>query len=893
MIDDQTRPTPEQLLQRLEVEKKHQSHAKLKIFLGSSPGVGKTCTMLEEAAEKLSEGVDVVAGVVVAHGRKETELLLEPFEILPLTTFDYQGKNIQEFDLDAALERQPGLILVDEMAHTNAPGARHTKRWQDIKELIDRGINVYTTLNVQHIESLNDVIAQITGVIVRETVPDSMLELAQSIELVDLPPDDLLKRLREGKIYIPQQAELAAEHFFRKGNLIALRELALRFTAERVDADILSHRRDQAIKKMWATNERIVVCISPDPSSAKLVRATKRLATQLKSEWIAVFVDAPKLNLSEDARATVMKNLRLAETLGAEAQVLIGTDLVQEIISFARERNASKIVIGKHVRPKWKDLLFGSLVNELVRNSADIDIYVIRGEGEAEKARNQAATPARAKPIKWLNYINAFVVFLGATGLNFLLSLQFPVEARHPNNLMMVYLLGIILVSMRGRRGPAIFIAILSILAFDFFFIPPRFSFMIAQPQYIVSLIFMAVLSQVIIYLSVLTHKQAKSARLREKRTTALYILNKQLATTRGVEQLLQIAVRYIADIFDSQTAVLLPDKNNQVEVRFSFPEPVHLDEKEQSIAQWVYDLGKKAGLGTQTLSVSEAIYLPLSGTKGTVGVLRVHPKIAEHLLYSDQMQLLEAFTNQIAYALEVDRLAEETKKAQIQIETERLKSTLLSAVSHDLRTPLTSIMGSASNFLDNESQLNREEIHKFVTTIYQESEKLNQFVENILQLTQLESSACELRKVPHNIAEIVEHALVRLQKQLGARPVTLKLTHLPIIKVDSLFIETVLVNLLENIIKFTPINSAIEITGTIDQDNMIIEIADHGPGINPDELEKIFDKFYRGKNAENTNGSGLGLAICKAAIIAHGGKIWAKNHANTGVSMFFSLPLN
>lgn len=655
MIDDQNRPTPEQLLQRLEVEEKHHSHAKLKIFLGSSPGVGKTCTMLEEAAEKLSEGVDVVAGVVVAHGRKETELLLAPFEILPLTTFEYQGKSIQEFDLDAALERQPELILVDEMAHTNAPGARHTKRWQDIKELIDRGINVYTTLNVQHIESLNDVIAQITGIIVRETVPDSMLEIAQSIELVDLPPDDLLKRLREGKIYIPQQAKLAAEHFFRKGNLIALRELALRFTAERVDADVLSHRRDQAIKKMWATNERIVVCISPDPSSAKLVRATKRLATQLKSEWIAVFVDAPKLNLSEEARAIVMKNLRLAETLGAEAQVLIGTDLVQEIISFARERNASKIVIGKHVRPKWKDLLFGSLVNELVRNSADIDIYVIRGDGEAEKARNQSMTAIRAKPIKWLNYINACIVFLGATGLNFLLSMQFPAEARHPNNLMMVYLLGIILVSMRGRRGPAIAMAILSILAFDFFFIPPRFSFMITQPQYIVSLIFMAVLSQVIIYLSVLTHKQAKSARIREKRTTALYILNKQLATTRGVEPLLQITVRYIADIFDSQTAILLPDENHQVVIRFSFPESVHLDEKEQSIAQWVYDLGKKAGLGTQTLSVSEAIYLPLIGSNNVLGVLRVQPKVAAHLLYSEQMQLLDAFTNQVAEVLQIE----------------------------------------------------------------------------------------------------------------------------------------------------------------------------------------------------------------------------------------------
>jgi two-component system sensor histidine kinase KdpD len=664
MTDDNIRPSPEQLLQRIEVEEKHQSRGKLKIFLGSSPGVGKTCKMLEEAAEKLSEGVDVVAGVVVAHGRKETELLLQPFEILPTATYDYQNKKIQEFDLDAALARQPGLILVDEMAHTNAPGARHTKRWQDIKELVDRGINVYTTLNVQHIESLNDVVAQITGVIVRETVPDLMLELAQSIELVDLPPDDLLKRLHEGKIYIPQQAELAAGHFFKKGNLIALRELALRVTAERVDADVLSHRRDQSIKKRWATNERLIVCISADPSSAKLIRAAKRLATQLKSEWIAVFVDAPKLNLSETARATVMKNLRLAETLGAEAQMLSGTDLVKEILTFARERNASKIIIGKHIRARWKDLLFGSLVDELVRNSAEIDIYVIRGEGEAEKARQQSVTPKKSSPIKWWDYISALLVFLGATGLNFLLCIQFPIEARHPNNLMMVYLLAIIVVAMRGRRSPAVAMAILSIVSFDFFFVPPRFSFSLLHEQYIVSLTFMAVLSYVIIYLSVLTHKQARSARMREKRTTALYILNKQLATTRGAEQLLQIAVRYVADIFDSQTAVLLPDKSSQVAVRFSFPDKMTLDDKEQSIAQWVYDLGKKAGLGTQTLSVSDALYLPLLGTNRTLGVLRIHPKVAEHLLYPEQTQLLEAFTNQIAAALEADGLGQESKKA-------------------------------------------------------------------------------------------------------------------------------------------------------------------------------------------------------------------------------------
>jgi two-component system sensor histidine kinase KdpD len=739
MTDDNIRPSPEQLLQRIEVEEKHQSRGKLKIFLGSSPGVGKTCTMLEEAAEKLGEGVDVVGGVVVAHGRKETELLLEPFELLPAAKYEYQGKTIEEFDLDAALARQPELILVDEMAHTNAQGARHTKRWQDIKELVDRGINVYTTLNVQHIESLNDVIAQITGIIVREMVPDSMLELAQSIELVDLPPDDLLKRLREGKIYIPQQAELAAEHFFRKGNLIALRELALRVTAERVDADVLLHRRDQSIKKRWATNERLIVCISADPSSAKLIRAAKRLATQLKSEWFAVFVDAPKLNLSEEARANVMKNMRLAETLGAEAQVLVGNDLVKEILSFAREQNASKIVIGRHVRARWKDLLFGSLVDELVRNSAEIDIYVIRGEGETEKSRPQSVLPTKSSPIRWWSYINAFLVFLGATGLNFLLSIQFPIEAHHPNNLMMVYLLAIILVAVRGQRWPSISMAVLCILAFDFFFVPPRFSFSVAHDQYLVSLVFMAVLAYVIIYLSVLTHKQTHSARMREKRTTALYILNKQLATTRGVEQLLQIAGRYISEVFDSQTAILLPNDHNEVEIRCSYPDKISLDDKEQSIAQWVYDLGKKAGLGTQTLSVSQAVYLPLSGTKSTLGVLRVQPKVAEHLLHPEQMQLLEAFTNQIAYALEVDRLGEETKKTQMQVETEQLRNNLLNSVSRDLRIPLTSIMSATSGFLANESKLNRDEVRSIVANIHQESEKLNQYIENILQLTKVD----------------------------------------------------------------------------------------------------------------------------------------------------------
>lgn len=644
------RPSPEKLLQRVQEEERKGKRGKLKIYLGAAPGVGKTHEMLHDALSERAKGLDIIIGIVESHGRKEIEAMLTNFESLARQEVDYHGKKLLEFDLDGALKRDPGLILIDEMAHTNAPGLRHTKRWQDIKELLDRGIDVYTTLNVQHIESLNDDVSQIIHAPIKETVPDSMLEMANTIELVDIPPEELLQRLREGKVYIPEQAELAIEHFFRKGNLAALRELALRTTAARVGTDVLLYRQGQGIKYVWPTKDKILVCVGPGAESLKLIRAARRMATSLRAEWIAVYVETPRLKTVEQKRNSAIQNLRSAEQLGAETRVLTGFDIVKEIMAFAREQNVTQIMIWKYIHTRWWSWLFRSLGDEIVRNSGEIDVYIMTGERDSVK--QPKPIPVKS-PIEWKIYGFSVGIIALATGLNFLID-----PLLRNNNIVMVYLLGVTIVALFGRIGPSILASILSVLAYDFFFVPPFYSFAINGFQSLFTLIVMLFVTQAISQLTILTRRQAESSGISERQTSALYTLSRHLASTRGIDKLLDTALPYVAALFNSEVIALLPEKNQLIIRGKARTANQSLNAKEKSVAQWVYELGQMAGLGTDNLPFSDALYVPLLASQGTIGVLRLRPQ-SKDLFTPEEMRLLEACAKQIAIALEADHLQE------------------------------------------------------------------------------------------------------------------------------------------------------------------------------------------------------------------------------------------
>jgi two-component system sensor histidine kinase KdpD len=647
---EEHRPDPDKLLQRAHEEEREikKGKGKLKIYLGAAPGVGKTHEMLHDALEEKQKGLDVVVGVVETHGRQEVDAMLVAFELLPPQVVEYHGKNLIEFDLDGALKRLPQLILIDEMAHSNQPGLRHKKRWQDIKELLDRGIDVYTTLNVQHIESLNDDVAQIIHAPVKETVPDSMIELADTIELVDIPPEELLIRLKEGKVYIPQQAELAAQHFFRKGNLTALRELALLTTAKRVGAQVLLYRQGHGIQHIWPTKEKILVCVGSGPESMKIIRAAKNMATRLQAEWVVVHVDTPQVRMSEESHERVMNNLRFAEQLGAQTRVLTGYDIVKEIMVFSRELNITVIMIWKHIRKRWYNLFFRNLADEIVRNSREIDVYIMTGEVDFEQ---ETTRKPEKKIIPWRIYAITSVLLGVITMVNYFLA-----PYLSTNNLIMVYLLGVTVVSLSGEMGPSIFASLASVLLCSYFFIPPFYSFDIEDESIIFTLMSLVIVSQIVSQLTIRIRQQAATARQAESQISSLYLLSSQLASIRGFDNILNSGIRYIGDTFQAQIMVLMPVDANLVVRAHYHSAMIALSEKEMNIAQWVYELGQPAGFGTDTLSFSNALYLPLVTSNGVIGVLRIQPEQTELFMKREKMHLLEACVHQIALVLDAVR---------------------------------------------------------------------------------------------------------------------------------------------------------------------------------------------------------------------------------------------
>jgi len=847
------RPDPDALLARAKEEETRKTRGRLNVFFGAAAGVGKTYAMLEGAREQRAAGVDVVAGYVETHGRAETGALLRGLELLPPRLVEYRGAKLRELDLDGALARHPTLILVDELAHTNAPGARHTKRWQDVLELLDAGINVYTTVNVQHVESLNDVVAKITGVVVRETVPDSILEQADEVELIDLPPDDLLQRLKEGKVYVPELAQEAVRNFFRKGNLIALRELALRLTAERVDAQMRVYMRDHAIRKVWPAAERLLVCVGPSPYSARLVRSAKRMADRLGAEWIAVYVETPaQLRLPAEARDRVIQTLRLAERLGANTATLTGQKMSEEILAFARDRNVTKIIVGKPTRPLWKRILIGSIVDALVEASGEIDIDVI--SGEADDISPVARVRRRAPMTDWPGYGQAAALVAAATGVAWLMFPFFQLS-----NLIMVYLLGVILVATRHGRGPSILASLLSVAAFDFFFVPPYLNFGVSDAEYLITFAVMLVVALVISGLTVRIRTQAEAARQREQQTAALYAMSREMASTRGLEALVRIAVQHIGDVFRSQVVMLLPDAFGVLSPLSGGGPQFEMDSNELAVSRWVYEHRQPAGLGTSTLPGASALYLPLIASRGPLGVLGVRPAEPHALEAPEQLHQLETFANQTALAIERARLAAEAQEAQVRIETERLRSSLLSSVSHDLRTPLATITGAVSTILESGSRLDADTRVELLESVHEEAERLNRLVQNLLEMTRLESGALQLRREWHPLEEVIGAALGRLGKRLA--------------------------------LKYTPPDSQISIIATAADQTVRVEVADRGPGLPRGEEDRIFEKFYRGPSSSG-RGAGLGLAICQGIVRAHGGRIWAQNLPEGGVAFIFTLPI-
>jgi two-component system sensor histidine kinase KdpD len=874
---------PDALLSRLKREELESRRGKLKVFFGAVAGVGKTYSMLEAAQKLKEQNIDVVVGYVETHSRRETEALLDGLPTLPPRLLEYRGAKLKEFDIDAALERKPEVILVDELAHTNAPDSRHPKRWQDVLELLEAGIDVYTTLNVQHVESLHDIVAQITKISIRERVPDSLLEKASEIELVDLPPEELLQRLKDGKVYVPEQARSALANFFRKGNLIALRELALRYTADRVVADMEEYRQVHAIKHPWPAAERLLVCVSPSPLSARLVRSGKRMAEAFNAKWTVIYVEGRRaVPLPPDEKNRVLETLRLAEQLGAETLQLPASNVADEIVKCAGQYNASKIIIGKPLRPRWKELLFGSVVDEVIRLSGAIDVYVISGEGDSIRSRS----PERlVRSSKSSAYAMAIAVVVLCTGLASLMRSYF--EA---SNIIMCYLLGIVLVATRCGRGPSIMASVLAVAAFDFFYVPPYFTFAVADTQYLVTFTVMLIVALVISNLTVTIRQQADAARIRETRTAALYSMSRELSSTLDMNSLVKIGLRHISDVFDSQVALFVTAADGQLESATVGEGKQALTDADPGISGWVHLNKQSAGLGTDTLPGAEVLYVPLLGATKAVGVLAVRPSAKDRFLPPEQVHLLETFANQIAIVCERAQLSDDKEQARLQVKTEQMRSSLLSAVSHDLRTPLATITGAASGIVEGTEALDLGSCKEMAREIYQESIRLDRLVANLLDITKLQSGSLQVLRELHPVDELVGAALNCLDKRTSSRPVRTHVPEdLPLVSVDPILIQQVLVNLIENALKYTPAESEIEVSAEDSDGTVTIGVADRGPGIADDRKGKIFEMFYR-EHPHCSAGAGLGLAICNGIVEAHGGKIWVEDRPGGGAQFKFTL---
>jgi len=887
MAERQTRPSPEALLDTAEKE----GRGRLKIFLGAAPGVGKTYEMLQSAQAKRREGVDVVVGVVETHGRRETEALLKDLEIIPRREVEYNGHRLTEIDLDAILKRRPQLVLVDELAHTNAPGSRHPKRYLDVEELIAAGIDVHTTLNIQHVESLNDVVARITRIRVRETVPDSVLDQADDIEIVDIAPDDLIQRLHEGKVYVPHQAERAARHYFQPGNLTALRELALRRTAQRVDDQLLTHMQAHAIAGPWAAGDRILVCVSEHPATAGLIRYARRVADRVHAPWTAIYVETTRTQrLSDSERDRVSEHLRLAERLGASTITIPGHNIADEVVAYSEANNITQILIGKSDRPRWFEILHGSVVHELVRKAGSISVHVISAnEGEPVAPKTVATRPG-AEPFRPGAYIGSAAAVVLALGIGSLIERFIGLQS-----ISLVFLMAVLASAILWGLWPALFACFLSVLAFNFFLIPPLYTFTIAGPENVVALFFFLLVAVVVSNLTAATRRQIASARALAKTTGELYAFSRKVAGIGTLDDLLWAIAYQVSSMLKLHTVLLLPEKEASLTIASAYPPEDVLDNADMAAARWCWEHNHAAGRGADTLPGGKWLFLPLRTGSGPVGVIGIDRDEPGPLLTPDERRLLDALADQAAVAIERVSLARRLAEARVLAETERLRGALLTSISHDLRTPLASIIGTVSSLRSFAEQYGPAERDELLATLQDEAERLNRFVGNLLDMTRLEAGAIELKLHFMDIAEITGAALERAGNVLARHHVEVEIgPDLPMLRLDAILFEQVLFNLLDNAAKYAPPGSRIDVRARRQGDTVAIEVIDEGPGIPAGDLERVFDKFYRVRAQDRQRaGTGLGLAICRGFVEAQGGRIEAGNRRDrSGAVLTIRIPV-
>ena len=887
MAEEHIRPNPDELLAQVKAEEEQNKRGKLKIFLGYAPGVGKTYTMLEAARAKKKD-TDVVVGIVETHQRVETEALLQGLEIIPRREVEYRRIKLTEMDIDAVLKRHPQLALVDELAHENAPGSRHPKRYQDIEELLDAGIDVYTTLNIQHIESGRNTVAQITGVWVREVVPDSFIDSASEIEMVDLPPEELLKRLKEGKVYLTGQIARATDEYFRKGNLLALRELTLRNAAKHVDEQTQAYMKTHAIKGPWSSGEHLLVCIGPGLLSTRLVRNTRRLAYQLGAAWFAVYVETPGSRLSPDEQERLNSSLRMAERMGAEVSTIQGQSVVSTVMEFAGKNNVTKIIVGKS-QNKWWQIPFGrSIVSQLMRQSGNFDIYVMGGHGEPERSEDNI-NPRKAQFSNWPGYLQGLGLVIAATLVGELMHSYFS-----PTTISMLYLLSVVISAYLWGLGPSIFVSVLGVIAFDFFHIPPYLNFSVADTQYIFTFLALVLVGAVISYLATRVRQQTESARRREHQTAALYSLGRDLAVSNDLDSYINAITKRAKETFGHDTVIFLPDRENKDILKpYSGNLKTPTDENELAAAIWSFQHQKIVGHGTDTLPNAKDRYLPLVTARGIVGVIAISALDTAGDMTVEQERLLEAYADLAAVAIESILLAGEVQKTQVLRNTEKLQTALINAVSHDLRTPLVSVIGVLSSLQEKGMNLDDNAKINLIQVAREEAERLNHLITNLLDVSRIEAGAVKISGQPSDVQDLVGAALEQLGSRIGNRPVNMDIpADLPYVSVDFGLIVQTLVNVLDNALKYSPEGSPLDIRARLYNGEMQIEIADRGIGIPTQDLAHVFDKFYRIQRPDNVAGTGLGLSICKGIIEAHGGRIAAENRPGRGTIIRIILPL-
>jgi two-component system sensor histidine kinase KdpD len=890
--DSEHRPSPEALLEAARREDRRVG--KLRIFVGAAPGVGKTYEMLQQAQARKKDGYDVVIGVVETHGRRETEALLAGLEVIPRRHVEYRGQLLQEMDLDAIIARHPQIVLVDELAHSNAEGSRHPKRYLDVEELMSQGIDVYTTVNIQHIESLNDVVAQITHVRVRETVPDAVFDRADAVELVDLTPDDLIERLKEGKVYVPKQAERALEHFFSPAHLTALRELALRRTAERVDEQLLSEMQAHAIQGPWPAGERILVCISEDPRAAGLVRYAKRLADRLHGPWVALYVEGRRsIQFSEEERDRIADTLRLAEAFGGEAITLPASDrsIADDVIAYAHANNATQIIIGKSARSRWFEILHGSVVHDLVRRSGNISVHVIAGD-------QISGSPIPKKTVRTVDqgavfeprpFVLAILAVACALGCAELVDYWVGVE-----NVDLVFLTAIVGVAVRFGLWPSLLASVASALCYNFFFLPPIYTFTIADPHNIAAFSLFTLVAVIVSHVAARGRMQAVTAQTRMRTVESLYSFSRKLAGTATLDDVLWATAYQTALMLKVRVVLLLPS-NGSISVKAGYPPEDTLDEADLAAAKWSWQNDRAAGRGSDTLPGAKRLFLPMHTGRGLIGIIGIDSDKSGPLLTPDQRRLLDALMDQGALAIERVRLVEDMDRVERTAETERLRSALLTSISHDLKTPLASVLGSAGTLRDLADKLTDAEKVELLGTIIDESERLNRFIANLLDMTKLESGAVTPKLAPHDMSEIIGSTLQRTAKILRHHSVELDLaTDMPMVSLDAVLFEQVLFNLLDNAAKYAAAGTTVFIRTWRDRDSVSLQILDEGDGIPPDEIEHIFDKFYRVQKTDQVRpGTGLGLAISRGFIEAMHGTIMAANRPDRrGAAFTIRLPV-